>query len=142
MALSRCSNRVTGAVLTPPTGRSRAPLEAPQEPSSCPWSVAPAPYLLPSVLRMLLVSIAKCDSIHHSLARAQHCLFHRRRFGGQDYFEFEALTVVPIQKKMMNLQLMTPSDVLWVDTYHRKVRSSCGLSIRGLGNRTEACSVS
>ena len=43
------------------------------------------------------------------------------RFGGLDYFEFEALTVVPLQTKMMDTALMTAAEVAWVDCYHRKV---------------------
>lgn len=43
------------------------------------------------------------------------------RYAGQDYYGFEALTLVPIQTKMMDLDLMTPEEIQWVNTYHARV---------------------
>lgn len=49
------------------------------------------------------------------------CVWQRCRFGGQAYFGFERLTLVPISTKMMDVELMTPQDVAWVDAYHAEV---------------------
>lgn len=35
---------------------------------------------------------------------------------------FEDLTLVPIQTKMIDPALLTPSEEQWLDAYHRKVR--------------------
>ncbi|MEW5306595.1 MAG: hypothetical protein WDW36_009049 [Sanguina aurantia] len=43
------------------------------------------------------------------------------KFGGQSYFCFERLTQVPISVKMMDVSLMTPQEVAWVDGYHAEV---------------------
>lgn len=43
------------------------------------------------------------------------------RFGGQSYYGSERLTVCPIQKKMMNTDLMTENEINWVNTYHKQV---------------------
>lgn len=45
----------------------------------------------------------------------------RRRFGGQSYFGFERLTLVPMSIKMMDVELMTTQEVAWVDAYHAEV---------------------
>eukprot|EP00451_Oxyrrhis_marina_P027125 CAMPEP_0204347886 /NCGR_PEP_ID=MMETSP0469-20131031/28302_1 /ASSEMBLY_ACC=CAM_ASM_000384 /TAXON_ID=2969 /ORGANISM="Oxyrrhis marina" /LENGTH=624 /DNA_ID=CAMNT_0051333765 /DNA_START=35 /DNA_END=1909 /DNA_ORIENTATION=- len=43
------------------------------------------------------------------------------QFGGDQYVSFETLTMIPIQKTMMDLSLMTEEDIEWVDTYHAEV---------------------
>jgi hypothetical protein len=37
------------------------------------------------------------------------------------FLGFEALTLVPIQTKMINPDLMRPEEVEWLDNYHTKV---------------------
>jgi len=37
------------------------------------------------------------------------------------YLEMETISLVPIQKKLMNLEMMTPKEVKWVDEYHQQV---------------------
>lgn len=43
------------------------------------------------------------------------------RYGGATYFGFGRLTLVPIQTKMMDLSLMSPEEIKWVDEYHAEV---------------------
>ena len=43
------------------------------------------------------------------------------RFGGQSYYGSERLTMCPIQKKMMNPDLMTENEINWVNAYHKQV---------------------
>ncbi|KAL6764493.1 peptidase M24, structural domain-containing protein [Haematococcus lacustris] len=46
------------------------------------------------------------------------------RFGGVPYLGFEALTLVPIQTKMVDSALMTDTEVAWLDAYHQQVRKA------------------
>ena len=43
-------------------------------------------------------------------------------FGGRAFYGFERLTHIPIQKRLMDVSLLTDTEVAWVDTYHRQVR--------------------
>lgn len=43
-------------------------------------------------------------------------------FGCKGYLTFEHITWAPYQKKLMDLKLMTPEEIEWVDTYHAKCR--------------------
>lgn len=46
------------------------------------------------------------------------------RFGDRQYLCFEHITWAPYQKKLMNLSLLTPLEIEWVDTYHSKCRET------------------
>jgi Xaa-Pro aminopeptidase len=41
-------------------------------------------------------------------------------FGGRGYYGFENLTMVPIQTKLMDTSLMSPSEIDWVNRYHKE----------------------
>ncbi|KAM0952039.1 putative xaa-Pro aminopeptidase [Dioscorea sansibarensis] len=43
------------------------------------------------------------------------------RFGGIGYLGFEKLTFVPIQSKLVELSLMTPEEIGWLNQYHSQV---------------------
>jgi len=43
------------------------------------------------------------------------------RFGGMSFFSFRALTLVPIQTKMVLPELMRQEEVAWLDDYHQRV---------------------
>lgn len=43
------------------------------------------------------------------------------QFGGLPYLSFERLTLVPLQRKLMDVQALTPTEVAWVDGYHAEV---------------------
>jgi len=43
------------------------------------------------------------------------------RYGGVAFLGFKPLTLVPIQTKMINPDLMSPEEVAWLDNYHDKV---------------------
>lgn len=43
------------------------------------------------------------------------------RFGGQLYYGCSRLTMCPMQKKLMNKDLMSQNEVDWVNTYHAQV---------------------
>ncbi|KAK3274580.1 hypothetical protein CYMTET_17242 [Cymbomonas tetramitiformis] len=43
------------------------------------------------------------------------------RFGGMDFLRFERLTFVPIQAKMIAMELLTESELKWLDDYHAQV---------------------
>lgn len=47
-------------------------------------------------------------------------------FGGRAFYGFERLTHIPIQKRLMDLSLLTEAEVAWVDTYHREVWERVG----------------
>ena len=42
------------------------------------------------------------------------------RFGDRDYYGFEHVTVVPIQTKLIKVELLTPEERDWVNAYHRE----------------------
>lgn len=44
------------------------------------------------------------------------------RFGGATFMAFKDLTLVPIQTKMINADLITPDEEAWLDNYHKQVR--------------------
>ncbi|CAL8465329.1 g4864 [Coccomyxa elongata] len=43
------------------------------------------------------------------------------RFGEQPYLAFERLTMCPLQRKMIDLDVMSASEVEWVNEYHKEV---------------------
>lgn len=43
------------------------------------------------------------------------------RFGGATYMYFKDLTLVPIQTKMIDLDLLLPAEEEWMDKYHKQV---------------------
>ncbi|RUS71962.1 hypothetical protein EGW08_020275 [Elysia chlorotica] len=47
-------------------------------------------------------------------------------FGGKDYLTFEPITVVPLQKKMIDASLLTENEIKWLNNYHSKVRDIVG----------------
>ena len=44
----------------------------------------------------------------------------RERFGDIDYLEFEAVTLVPIQTKLVKKELLTGEEQEWLNNYHKK----------------------
>ena len=52
-------------------------------------------------------------------------------FGGKDYLQFNDLTMVPIQKKLMAMDLLTEEERAWVDAYHAKVWEAIGPRLEG-----------
>ncbi|XP_006657547.2 aminopeptidase P2 [Oryza brachyantha] len=42
-------------------------------------------------------------------------------FGGVSYLGFEKLTFVPIQSKLIDLSLLSPSEINWINEYHEEV---------------------
>ncbi|KAF3790670.1 putative Xaa-Pro aminopeptidase P [Nymphaea thermarum] len=43
-------------------------------------------------------------------------------FGDKGYLSFEHITWVPYQKKLMELSMLTPEEIEWVNSYHSKCR--------------------
>ncbi|KXZ49610.1 hypothetical protein GPECTOR_20g466 [Gonium pectorale] len=43
------------------------------------------------------------------------------RYAGQQYMGFRRLTLVPIQAKMVDASLLSPSELAWLDGYHEEV---------------------
>lgn len=41
-----------------------------------------------------------------------------------DFYHFETLTLFPIETSLIDLEIMTPSDVEWINAYHEKVQDS------------------
>lgn len=42
----------------------------------------------------------------------------RHRFGGKQYLGFEHVTFVPIQTRMMDMDLLSKKEVEWINRYH------------------------
>jgi Xaa-Pro aminopeptidase len=51
-------------------------------------------------------------------------------FAGKGFLGFEKLTMIPIQKKLMNVALLTSSEISWINNYHAKVRDNIGSQLR------------
>jgi len=47
-------------------------------------------------------------------------------FGGKGFLGFRRLTHVPIQRKLLDLRLLSSKEVEWLDTYHEEVREKVG----------------
>lgn len=40
---------------------------------------------------------------------------------GRSFYRFEPLTFIPIQKKLIDLALLSPKELAWLDDYHKTV---------------------
>lgn len=61
----------------------------------------------------------------------------KHKFQDRDFLTFETVTVVPIQTKMIDPDLMTRSELDWLNSYHQLCRDRVGPLLRQMG-RTEA----
>ena len=43
-------------------------------------------------------------------------------FSGRGFLGFEKLTMIPIQHKCMDFDLLTPTEINWIDMYHAEIR--------------------
>jgi Xaa-Pro aminopeptidase len=52
-------------------------------------------------------------------------LVEERQIEGMEgkYLGFETLTYVPLDRKLIDVGLLTPEEIAWVDGYHAEVRS-------------------
>ncbi|CAD5113261.1 DgyrCDS2439 [Dimorphilus gyrociliatus] len=50
----------------------------------------------------------------------------KNNFGNRGYLTFEPITLVPIQKKMIIKEMLTPEEVDYVNSYHKKCREVVG----------------
>lgn len=48
------------------------------------------------------------------------------RFGGIDYLGFEHVTLVPLQHKLMDLSLLSKSEIEWINAYHQECLEKVG----------------
>ena len=51
--------------------------------------------------------------------------------GGGRYLEFETLTLAPIDRRLIDLDLLTSAERAWLDAYHARVRREIGPTITG-----------
>jgi len=52
--------------------------------------------------------------------------FERKVEGGKKFLQFERLTMIPIQKSLIDQSLMTTSELDWLDSYHAEIWSKVG----------------
>ena len=45
--------------------------------------------------------------------------------------EFEAITLVPFDTRLLDTALMTPAELAWLNTYHRRVATEIGPLLQG-----------
>jgi len=55
------------------------------------------------------------------------------QFGGKKYLGFEPLTLVPIQRKLINERLLDPDELQYLDAYHARVRKEVEPILEGPG---------
>lgn len=53
------------------------------------------------------------------------------RFGGQSYYTCSRLTVCPLQKKMIDISVLSPDEVEWVNDYHKQVYDTLAPRLQG-----------
>jgi Xaa-Pro aminopeptidase len=51
--------------------------------------------------------------------------------GDRPMMRFETLTLVPIDRRLIDLTLMTSDEIAWVDAYHARVLDEIGRDVRG-----------
>jgi Xaa-Pro aminopeptidase len=51
--------------------------------------------------------------------------------GDRDVIGFETLTLVPIDRRLIATDLLTPDELSWIDTYHARVLSTIGPEVDG-----------
>ncbi len=42
------------------------------------------------------------------------------QFGGKPYLGFEHVTLVPMQQRMIDTSLLTPTEITWLNEYHQE----------------------
>ncbi|XP_059160080.1 xaa-Pro aminopeptidase 1-like [Physella acuta] len=60
----------------------------------------------------------------------------KHKFGGKDFLTFEPITLVPIQRKMIDASILTAKETEWLNNYHSKVRQVVGDELKRQ-NKTE-----
>ena len=68
-----------------------------------------------------LVHIVKADTPHN--------------FRDRGYLTFEDLTVVPIQKKMIEPKFLTEAEINYINQYHQKCKDMVGPLLRSMGKK-------
>jgi hypothetical protein len=53
------------------------------------------------------------------------------RFGGKRYLGFEHLTVVPFQRALVDVSLLSASEIAWVDAYHAECERKLAPMLEG-----------
>jgi Xaa-Pro aminopeptidase len=51
--------------------------------------------------------------------------------GEREMMGFEVLTLVPIDRRLVDVALMTTAEIAWLDTYHQRVREAIGAHLSG-----------
>jgi len=59
----------------------------------------------------------------------------KNNFGNVGFLTFEPITVVPIQRKMIDASMLTESEVTWLNVYHEKVRRLVGPELKLQGKK-------
>ena len=54
-----------------------------------------------------------------------------RREGERPMLEFEALTLVPFDTRLLDMSLLGPAEVAWIDAYHQRVMARIGPLLHG-----------
>lgn len=54
-------------------------------------------------------------------------------FGGKEYYGFEPITFVPIQLKMVDISLLNPQEIAWINNYHNQCIQKVGPLLSGKG---------
>jgi len=64
------------------------------------------------------------------------------QFGGSSYLGFENITLVPMAKNLLDLGIMSPHEIKWLDNYHNKCLQTLQPLLKGrpLEYLTKACS--
>ncbi len=55
--------------------------------------------------------------------------------GDREMMQFETLTLVPIDRRLIAKELLTPDELRWIDTYHKEVLKKIGPEVDGQTRR-------
>lgn len=72
---------------------------------------------------------APCDA-PRSAAQVVRASDTPHRFGGRDFLEFENITVVPIQTKLVDAALLSDAELRWLNDYNAACREALAPHLR------------
>ena len=75
-----------------------------------------------NLLEIVSVNDANQDSGNADEANGEEPANKKQKTEGKkEFFRFDKLTMIPIQKNLINLDLMTSAELDWLDSYHSEV---------------------
>jgi len=62
-------------------------------------------------------------------------LIQQHNFNDRGFLKFETVTLVPIQRKLLDPSLLTQEEIDWLDSYHQTVKDIVGQELESQGKK-------